>query len=73
MYGVYNYLYISKDVDGVWLSFFSLYFGNICVEYNICILCYVIVVNLFGNIMGKKKFDVLDELEIDGKKVEVYY
>ena len=23
--------------------------------------------------MAKKKFDVLDELEIDGKKVEAYY
>ena len=73
VHGAYNYLYTSKDADGVRLSSSSPHSGNIRAEYNTRIPRYATVVNLSGNIMGKKKFDVLDELEIDGKKVEAYY
>ena len=73
VHGAYNYLYTSKDADGVRLSSSSPHSGNIRAEYNTRIPRYATIVNLSGNIMGKKKFDVLDELEIDGKKVEAYY
>ena len=73
VHGAYNYLYTSKDADGVRLSSSSPHSGNIRAEYNTRIPRYATVVNLSGNIMGKKRFDVLDELEIEGKKVEAYY
>ena len=55
------------------LSSSSPHSGNIHCWKSLTHPRYNTVVNLSGNIMGKKKFDVLDELEIDGKKVEAYY
>lgn len=73
LHGAYNYLYTSKDADGVRLSSSSPHSGNIRVEYNTRIPGYATVVNLSGIVMGKKEFDVSDKLEIDGRKVEAYY
>lgn len=55
VHGAYNYLYTSKDADGVRLSSSSPHSGNIRAEYNTRIPRYATVVNLSGNIMGKKE------------------
>lgn len=73
LHGTYNYLYTSKDDQGVRLSSSSPHSGTVRAEYNSRVPRYATVVNLTGTIMGSKNFDVLDEIEIDGASVEAYY
>lgn len=72
-HGTYNYLYTSKDDHGVRLSSSSPHSGTVRLEYNSHISQFATVANLTGMIMGKKEYDVLDEIEVEGKTVEAYY
>jgi len=71
-YGTYNYLYTSKN-DGVKLSSSSPHSGTIQLEFNSRVPRYATVVNLTGTIMGKKEYDVSDEITVNGETVEAYY
>ena len=75
LHGAYNYLYTAKDDNGVRLNSSSPHSGTFRAEYNSRVFKYNTVVNLNGTFMGKKKFDVQDELTLpDGTKDEhVYY
>lgn len=73
MHGAYNYLYTAKDKQGVRLSSSSPHSGNVRLEYNLTKNKYATIINVNGSIMGKKEFDVLDELEVNGETVEAYY
>lgn len=73
LHGAYNYLYTGKDVGGVRLSSSSPHSGTVRAEYNTRVPRFSTVINLSGTIMGKKNFDVLGELEINGEDVETYY
>lgn len=74
LHGSYNYLYTSKDENGVRLSSSSPHSGTVRAEYKTLSHNYQTVVNLTGSIMGAKNFDVLGQLTLaDGKEVESYY
>lgn len=69
----YSYLYVQKDKSGVQLNSSSPHSGTIRVEFNSKVRKYATVVNLSGTVTGRKEFDVLGTLEVDGKEVESYY
>ena len=71
--GAYNYLYVGKDAEGVRLSSSSPHSGTIRAEFNSHVKNYETVVNFNGTVTGKKEFDVMDTIEIDGKEIETYY
>ena len=82
LHGSYNYLYTSKDEQGVRLSSSSPHSGNVRFEFKSGSENFQTVVNIIGNIMGAKDFSVLDEIELDGqidpetgknKTVEAFY
>ena len=74
LHGAYNYLYTGKDENGVKLSASSPHSGTFRAEFNSRVARYATVVNLNGTFMGKKRFDVQDQLTLDnGKEVEAYY
>lgn len=68
LHGAYNYLYTGKDAGGVRLSSSSPHSGTVRAEYNTRVPRFSTVINLSGTIMGKKNFDVLGELEINGRR-----
>lgn len=74
LHGAYNYLYTGKDENGVRLNSSSPHSGTFRAEYNTHVNKFATVVNLNGTFMGKKNFDVLDQLTLsDGKEVDAYY
>ena len=74
LHGAYNYLYTGKDENGVRLNSSSPHSGTFRAEYNTHVDNFATVVNLNGTFMGKKNFDVIDQLELEnGKEVDTYY
>ena len=74
LHGAYNYLYTAKDGSGVRLNSSSPHSGTFRAEFNSRVYKYNTVVNLNGTFMGKKRFDVQDELDLGGdKRVTAYY
>lgn len=73
LHGSYNYLYTSKDANGVRLNSASPHSGTARAEFKTSNENFRTVVNFTGNIMGAKNFDVMDQLEIEGKEVDAYY
>lgn len=68
----YNYLYTSKN-DGVRLSSTSPHSGTVRLEFNSHIKDYETVVNINSNFMGKKDYNVQDEITIDNQTITAYY
>ena len=73
LHGTYNYLYTSKDDKGVRLNSASPHSGNVRVEFKTLNTNFPTVVNVIGNIMGAKNFDVMDNVEVNGEEVESFY
>lgn len=73
LHGSYNYLYTSKDENGVRLSSSAPHSGMVRAEFKTFVNKFQTVVNLTGNITGSKDFDVLDDVEVNGEEKESYY
>lgn len=73
LHGSYNYLYTSKDENGVRLSSSAPHSGMVRAEFKTFVNKFQTTVNLTGNITGAKDFHVLDDVMVDGVEKEGYY
>ena len=74
LHGSYNYLYTGKDENGVRLNSSSPHSGTVRAEFNSHVKRYGTVVNVNGTILGRKDFDVMDNLKIgDAPAVDTFY
>ena len=74
IHGQYNYLYVSKS-DGYKISSTSPHSGTIRLECNSHVEGWETVLNICGNIKGKKDYSVSDSFtdEATGESIAAYY
>ncbi len=70
--GAFNYLY-SKNENGVRLTTSSPLSGNVRLEYGFSSKNYRANINFSGSWIGKKDYDVADEIVVDGVAQSAYY
>ena len=73
LHGTYNYLYVSKNEDGTRLSASSPHSGTVRAEFKTRSKNFPTTINLIGNIMGSKDFDVMDNVTVNGEEKESFY